>query len=178
MAGISISGLISGSFDWKSVVDQLIKIESTPIARLQTEESKNIDRLASLSTLQSQMTELQTATKALGAPSLFSGRTASSSTSGSNWTTSAASGAANGSYSINVTQLATAARLTCASEISSGLSATDDVTGVTLATMPTAKTVTAGTFAVNGKQVTVDRHQVLQAIQVEVDELNAPPHQR
>ena len=64
MAGISISGLISGSFDWKSVVDQLIKIESTPIARLQTEESKNIDRLASLSTLQSQMTELQTAAKA------------------------------------------------------------------------------------------------------------------
>jgi flagellar hook-associated protein 2 len=83
MAGISISGLISGSFDWKSVVDQLIQIESTPIARLQTEESKNIDRLASLATLQSQMTELQTAAKALGAPSLFSGRTASSSTSGS-----------------------------------------------------------------------------------------------
>src|SRR5690606_42139488 len=96
MAGISISGLISGSFDWKSVVDQLITIESTPIARLQTEEAKNIDRLASLSTLQSRLTELQTASKALSAPGLFSSRTASSSTTGSNWSTNAARTADNG----------------------------------------------------------------------------------
>jgi len=67
MAGISISGLVSGSFDWKSVVDQLIQIESTPIARLQTEEATNIDRLASLAGLQTKLTELQTASKALSA---------------------------------------------------------------------------------------------------------------
>lgn len=156
MAGISISGLISGSFDWKSVVDQLIQIESTPIARLQTEEAKNIDRLASLSTLQSRLTELQTASKGLAATGLFSGRTASSSTTGSNWSTSAASGATNGSYSIDVTMLATASRLTGSGNISSGISATDDVSGVTLASMPTAKAITAGTFTVNGKQVTVE----------------------
>ncbi|MEO7598084.1 MAG: flagellar cap protein FliD N-terminal domain-containing protein, partial [Opitutus sp.] len=98
MAGIQISGLISGSFDWKSVVDQLIQIESTPIARLQTEESKNIDRLASLSSLQTQMKDLQTASTALAAPGLFGGRSASSSTAGTNWTMSADTGAIRGSY--------------------------------------------------------------------------------
>ena len=155
MAGITISGLISGSFDWKSVVDQLIQIESTPIARLQTEESKNIDRLAALAGLQTQMTDLQTASKALAAAGLFSSRTASSSTTGSNWATSAASGATNGSYSIAVTQLATASRLTGGSAISSGISATNDVSLLTIASLPTATAVTAGNFTVNGKQVAI-----------------------
>jgi len=163
MAGISISGLISGSFDWKSVVDQLIQIESTPIARLQTEEAKNIDRLASLSTLQSRLTELQTASKALAADGLFSSRTASSSTTGSNWTTTAASGATNGSYNIDVTQLATATRLTGTSAISAGIAAADDVTGVTLASMATSTAITAGTFTVNGKQVTIELTDSLDA---------------
>lgn len=155
MAGISISGLVSGSFDWKSVVDQLIQIESTPVARLQTEESSNIDRLASLSSLQTKMTDLQTASNALGANGLFSSRTASSSTTGSNWTSSADTGAANGSYSIAVSQLATATRRTGTSTVSAGISATDDVSGVTLASMPTAIAVSAGNFTVNGQQVTV-----------------------
>lgn len=156
MAGISISGLISGSFDWKSVVDQLIQIESTPIARLQIEESKNIDRLASLAALQTRLTDLQGASKALAADGLFSGRTASSSTANSNWNTAATTGATNGSYEISVSQLATASRRTGASAISSGLSATDDVSGVTLASMPTATAVTAGAFTVNGQQVTIE----------------------
>ena len=155
MAGISISGLISGSFDWKSVVDQLIQIESTPIARLQTEESKNIDRLASLATLQTQLTSLQASSKALAADGLFSSRSASTSTINSTWTTTAASGAANGSYDISVSQLATATRRAGSNAISSGLSATDDVSGVTLASMPTATAVTAGAFTVNGQQVTI-----------------------
>ena len=155
MAGIQISGLISGSFDWKSVVDQLIQIESTPVARLQTEESTNIDRLASLSTLQSRLTDLQAASTALGTAGLFSGRTAASNTTGTNWSSSAASGTTNGTYSIAVTQLATATRLNGGNAISAGLSATDSVVGVTIASMPTATAVTAGTFTVNGKQVTI-----------------------
>lgn len=155
MAGISISGLVSGSFDWKAVVDQLIKIDSAPIARLQTEEATNIDRLASFSTLKSRLTDLQASATALAAPGLFKGRTASSSTSGSDWTLNAAESAAVGAYSISVSQLATASRREGASAISSGISATDDVSGVTLASMPTATAVTAGTFTVNGKQVTI-----------------------
>jgi flagellar hook-associated protein 2 len=155
MAGIQISGLISGSFDWKSVVDQLIQIDSAPVARLQAEEAKNIDRLASLDGIKLQLTSLQTSANALSAEGLFSGRTAKSTTSGSSWLATASNNAPKGTYTFAVTQLATAAKLKGAMGISSGVSATDDVSAVTLATLPTATTVTAGVFSVNGKKVTV-----------------------
>lgn len=156
MAGIQLSGLISGSFDWKSVVDQLIQIDSAPIARLQAEEAKNVDRLSSLDGIKTQLTALQTAAKALAGEGLFSGRTAKSSTSGSGWLASATNNAPKGTYTVAVSQLASAAKLNGASGISSGVSATDDVSGVTVATLPTATAVTAGVFSVNGKKVTVD----------------------
>lgn len=164
MAGISISGLVSGSFDWKSVVDQLITIDSAPVTRLTSEESANIDRLASFATLKSKLSELQTTSKALNSATLFSGRSASSSTTGSDWALTAATDATTGSYDINVTRLATASRRNGASAVSSGISATDTVTGVTLATMPTATAVTAGTFTVSGKQVTIALTDTLQDV--------------
>lgn len=154
MAGIQISGLISGSFDWKSVVDQLIQIDSAPITRLQTEESNNIDRLASFSSLQTKLTDLNTSAKALGADGLFNGRTAKSS-SGSGWSMSAADDSVSGNYAITVSQLATTARRNGASAISQGISATDNVSAVTLASMPTSTAISAGVFTVNGKQVTI-----------------------
>lgn len=164
MAGISVSGLISGSFDWKSVVDQLIQIDSQPIARLQTEESGNIDRLAALAMLKTKFTDLQTSATALSDSSLFSGRTASVSATGTGWSASAAQDTAAGSYIVNVSQLATTARLNGASTISSSLSATNDVSGVTIATMPTAKAVTAGNFSINGHQIAVELTDSLQGV--------------
>lgn len=164
MAGISISGLVSGTFDWKAVVDQLIQIESAPIARLQTEEASNIDRLASFAALETRMTELNTASTALAASGLFGGRTASSSTAGSDWTMVAATDATTGTHTVAVSQLATASRRNGASTISSPLSTTNDVSGVTLASMPTATAVTAGNFTINGKQVAVELTDSLQDI--------------
>src|SRR5512133_111562 len=104
MAGITISGLVSNSFDWKSVVDQLIAIESQPVSRLQTEEAKNVDKLSSFTGLKTGLEGLQTAVKALAAEGLFESRSAASTTSGSGWTATAASGTATGSYTIAVSQ--------------------------------------------------------------------------
>lgn len=170
MAGISLSGLVSGSFDWKSVVDQLIKIESVPISRLQTEEAGNIDQLASLSTLKTRLTDLQTASTALSADGLFNGRTATSTTAGSGWTALAANDAAQGSYTISVSQLATAARRNGASGISTALNAaaTDvgagGIAGLTIATLPTATAITAGDFSINGNKVAVALDASLQDV--------------
>lgn len=163
MAGISVSGLISNSFDWKSVVDQLIAIDTAPVTRLQNEESKNNDRLTSLSSLKSDFTDLQTALDALKADGLFNGRAATSSTSGSTWKPAASAGAATGSYLVAVSQLATAAVRTGA-DIGGRLSATSDVSGLTLATLRTAKAVTAGTFTVNNAQITVATTDSLQDV--------------
>ncbi len=165
MAGISVSGLISNSFDWKSIVDQLINIDSAPVARLQTEESDNIDKLAAFSSLQTKLSDLNTASEALKADGLFNKRTASSSTSGSGWSASAANSADAGNYTIAVTKLATNARLNGKSAIAAPLNAAatdydpdtnpDGIDGLTLANLPTATAITAGKFTVNGKPVNI-----------------------
>lgn len=164
MAGISLSGLISGSFDWKSVVDQLIQIDSQPIARLQSEESANVDRLSALAALKTGITELQSSAKALSDSSLFTGRTANLSASGTGWSATASNNTAVGSYSVAVSQLATSARINGAGTISAALSSTNDVNGVTLATMNTSTAVTAGDFSVNGKKVTIALTDSLQDV--------------
>lgn len=154
MAGLQLSGLASG-FDWKSLVDQLMNVERTPITRLEKEQVANSSRTKALNDLGDKLSALQTASTALKDVALFSGRTAKSGTSDSTWGVSASAGAATGSYKIAVSQLATSTVRTGASDISSGLSATSDVSGLTLATLRTAVAPTAGTFTVNGQQVTV-----------------------
>lgn len=149
------SSLTGSSFDWQTFVDTIIQIDRAPITKLQSEQDLNSDKIEALGQLKTNLSELQTATKALSASSLFAGRTATSSTAGSNWTLSAASGATAGAYTFNVTQLATASTRYGAGDISSPISATADVSGVTIATMPTATAINAGTFTVNGATVTI-----------------------
>ena len=155
MSGISLSGLVNGSFNWNTVVSQLIAIDSTPITNLQNDEATNNSQLAALSQLSGDVTSLQTAAQALQADGLFNSVTAASTTVGSSWTATAQAGAAVGSYSIDVSQLATPTTLSGATNAGSPLSTTSDVSALTLATLPTATAVTAGTFTVDGKQVTV-----------------------
>lgn len=163
MADFQLSGLASG-FDWKSLVNQLMEVERAPIARLEKEQVANSSRTKALNDLGDKLSALQTASTALKDVALFSGRTAKSGTSGSTWGVSAGAGAATGSYKIAVSQLATSTVRTGASDISSGLSATSDVSGLTLATLRTAVAPTAGTFTVNGQQVTVALTDSLQDV--------------
>lgn len=164
MAGISLSGLVSGSFDWKSVVDQLIQIDSQPIARLQTEEANNVDQLAAFSALKTKITDLQSSAKALSDSTLFTGRTASLSATGTGWSATASNNTVVGSYSVAVSQLATYSRINGAGTISAALNDTNDVSGVTLATMNTSTAVTAGDFSVNGKKITIALTDSLQDV--------------
>jgi flagellar hook-associated protein 2 len=152
MASLSLSGLASG-FDWKSLVDQLMELERTPITRIEKEQATNTARATALKDLGTRLTTLQNAAKALKSATLFSSRTASS--SGSSWSVTAAAGTPTGSYQISVSQLATATRREGATDITGGLNATDDVSGLTIGTLRTAVAVTAGTFSVNGQKITV-----------------------
>lgn len=163
MASLQLSGLASG-LDWKSLVDQLMELERAPIARIEREQLTNTQRSNALRDLGTKLTALQTAATTLKDQTLFSGRTASSATTGSTWKFSPAAGATTGSYEIAVTQLATRARREGAADITQGIAATNDVSGVTLATMRTAGIVTAGTFTINGAQVTVATTDSLQDV--------------
>ena len=163
------SSLTGNTFDWQSFVEQIIQIDSVPITRLQTEQANNTDKVSALNYLKTNLSALQTATKALNASGLFSGRTATSSTTGSTWALTAESGATTGSYAIAVSQLATVSKRTGASNIGaaiSGSNITKDTvgSGTTLATLPTALKPTAGTFTINGAQITVDLTDSLESV--------------
>lgn len=165
MAGIQISGLLSNSaFDWKSVVDQLIQADSAPITALTAQKTANTDKTTALAGLQTSLTDLQDSLQAIRANDLFAMRDVSSDVVGTTWKSNSANGATVGAYKFDVQQLATAARIQGAADMGQGLSATNDVTGLTLATLATATAVTAGTFTVNGQPVTVALTDSLQDV--------------
>lgn len=162
-SSLSLSGLASG-FDWKSFVDQMMQVESAPITRMNLEQTKNSAKVSKLDLLGTKLASLQAAAAKLGGDSVFNTRNVASTTTGSTWRLSAAAGTAVGSYKINVSQLATTARIDGGVGISSPLSATNDVSGLTIANLPTATPVTAGKFTVNGQQVTVALTDSLQDV--------------
>ena len=151
---LSLSGLVSG-FDWKTFVNQIMAVQNAPIDKLNLEKTANINKTAALNDLGTKLTALQGSTTALSASTLFTSRTATSTTANSTWSPSAAPGTASGSYKIAVTQLATVAHRDGASDVGQAINATDDVSALTIANLPTAVGVTAGTFSVNGQKVTV-----------------------
>ncbi len=154
-----LSGLVSG-FDWKSFIDSTIEYSRAPATRLETEKTSNSQKSTALSTLDGKMTVLQSAIAALQSSSTFSARTASPAT----WAVSAGTGTPTGAYKIDVTQIATASRLRGSSDIAGGLATTSNVAGLTLATLPLGAAITAGTFTVNGKHVSVDLADSLQDV--------------
>ena len=156
MAGIQLSGLASG-LDWRSLVDQLVAAERTPQNALRTEKGLNLQKSSSLETLQTNLTSLQTALKAMSSDTsdVFAARTAKIASADTGWSATATGGTEAGNYRVAVTQLATKSQRTGVGDRGASLSATSDVSGVTLGTMRVAKPVTAGDFTVNGAKVTV-----------------------
>lgn len=155
MPGLQLSGLVSG-FDWKTLVDQLMTAEHIPADKLATEKTTNTSKATAYTNLQTRLTALNASATALGAENLFSTRKAASTTTNSTWTPAAAAGTAIGSYQIAVSQLATASRRTGTSDIGNALNpVSDDVSGLTLANLPTSTAVSAGAFTVNGQKVTI-----------------------
>ena len=165
MAGIQISGLVANSaFDWKSVVDQLIAADSIPMNDLNTQKTTNSGKITALASLQSSLLDLQTSLQNLRGGDLFTARTVTTDTANTTWKSNSSNGAALGTYEFNVTQLASQAQITGAPKLSVPLSTTADVTGLTLASLKAANPITAGTFTVNGAQVTIATTDSLQDV--------------
>ncbi len=163
MPSFQLAGLASG-FDWRTFIDQIISTQRTPITRLQTEKNLNNTKLGTLGTMGTRIAELQTSVKSLSAEGVFSLRKASSTTANSAWSLSASAGSPVGSYAIAVTNLATTAARRGAGDIGRGINATNDVSALTIATLPTSSAVTAGNFTVNGAQISVATTDTLQDV--------------
>lgn len=159
---LSLSGLASG-FDWKSVVDQLVEVERAPQYTLRREQLDIQERNNAYTSIKTELTTLQSRVETLQDTDLYDSRSVSTSDS-TYATASVTTGAALGAYSFNITQLATAVRMLGASNVGNPLNTTDDVSGITVANAGFSTAVTAGTFTVNGKQITLATTDTLQQV--------------
>ena len=158
---LAISGLASG-FDWQSLVSQLADVERAPQATMLAEQTKIQERNNAFGSLKTQLGVLRNRVTALKDPTLYDSRTAASSNTALGGA-SVSAGATVGSYTFAISQLATSSLYTGTSGAGKKLSANDltkaDLGGandLALSSSGFATAITAGTFTVNGKQVTVE----------------------
>lgn len=165
---LALSGLASG-FDWKSVINQLAQVERAPQNLMYQEQGRIEERNNAFTAVKTSLSLLQNRIAELKKASLFDGRTASSSDEELG-TVAVTDGAIAGKYRFAVSQLATNSKTTGTSGVGQALSTTDDVSGLLLSSAGLSTAVTAGTFTVNGKQITVDASDTLGAVLARVSE--------
>lgn len=159
-----LTGLASG-LDWRSLVDKLIAAERTPETRLRSQQARYVQQSSALDTMKTKLTDLQTSIKALGgSDSVYESRTATLGGTDSTWSATAAPGGDTGTFQIDVTQLATKTQRVGASNVGAGLSATSDVSALTIGTLGIATPIKAGEFTVNGARITVAATDSLQDV--------------
>jgi flagellar hook-associated protein 2 len=157
MAGIQLSGLASG-FDWKTTVTQLMSIERVPQDNLKKQQAAALRLQAAYNTLKTNLTAVKTAASALstsftGSPRSVTVSSGDGVTSASDATVSTSSGAALGTYKINVQSLPKA---------SSGMGTATLFPSLAKAQALTLADygVTEGTVTVNGVQYTLSSTDV------------------
>lgn len=162
MADLGVAGLASG-FDWKSFVEQMTDIQRAPQKRLLREQNTISLRNNALTSIKTQMSVLSGRVDALKNLSLFGSR--STSVANPDIASVASSGASPlGNFTLNVTQLATAAKQRGAANAGAALSASSDVSTLVVGSAGFASDVRAGIFTVNGKQITIETTDTLQGV--------------
>jgi flagellar hook-associated protein 2 len=164
MAGLDlgVAGLASG-FDWKSFIDQMTEISRAPQKRLLTEQNQISQRNNALSSIKTQIGVLSARVDTLKGTNVFSVR--ATSVADETIAKVAASGPTPlGTYTLNVTQLATAAKQRGTGNIGSQLAGSSDVSGLVLANAGFASDIRAGTFTINNKQITIATTDTLQQV--------------
>ncbi len=109
MASISSTGVASG-IDWNSLISAILQQEGQPVQRLQAQQTANNNRLTALQKLQGDMNALSSSAATLGGTA-FDARTVTSSDTNNTYVTATATGAAVGSYDLQVSQVATAGKI-------------------------------------------------------------------
>ena len=118
MSAIQISGLVSG-INWNNIINELVTADSAGINQVKSQQTTVNNQASALGSLSTDLTNLSTSIFSLEDPKLYSGAIASSTTTGSTWALTAADGAENGNYAIDVSTLATASQLNGTEGISS-----------------------------------------------------------
>lgn len=163
-----IAGLASG-FDWKQTVQQLVALEGQQKSVLAVERTGLQNRITAINDLKTKLGDFKTASDNLKLVNAFYPRTATTGIIAANASPVFGSPVALdqtpvGSYVFNVSQMATATVRAGAVGVGLKLNGTADVSGVTVSAMNISATVSAGTFTVNGSQVTIATTDSLQSV--------------
>ncbi len=159
---LAISGLASG-MNWQSIVEELGDAERAPETQWEQQQTTLNSQSATFSTIKTDLATVQTDVQNLQAASLYTSRTAQTSDSAVA-TASADSGATLGTFTFDISQLATASQYNGQSNISTVLAPNGDLGNVTVGTAGFATPITAGSFTVNGTQVTIATTDSLQQV--------------
>jgi flagellar hook-associated protein 2 len=155
-----VSGLASG-FDWRSMIDQLIAIDSRRVDLIGEKKSGYESRLSEWRSVNTMLLSLRSAAEALGTESAFnvftSSTTSNTSTSASNLlTVSTGSAASPGIYNIKVNNVAQSEKIS-----SRNYSATDTALGL------------EGDILVSGKVVNIAYTDTLSDIKEKINAVNS-----
>jgi len=159
---LAISGLASG-MNWTTIVTELAQAERAPETQWQAEQTTIAAEQTAYATISTDLLTLQNDALTLTDPSYFNSVVATSSNSAVA-TASTASGTPTGSYTFDISQLATAAQVNGATGISQPLVPDGVPANVTMGTAGFATTVTGGTFTVNGAQIKLAATDSLQQV--------------
>lgn len=140
-----------------------MEVERTPQTQLRTEQNRLNQRQNAYNSIKTELGVLQSRVNALKDPALYNSRALQVS-AGTVASARVDTGAVLGSYKFNITQLATASKFSGTPNAGQRLSETADVSGVTLANAGFATAVSAGTFTVNGRQITLATTDSLQDV--------------
>ena len=151
--GLALSGLASG-FDWKSIVDQLIEVSSTPQKRMRAEKSQFASKTSALNEIKGLVTSLKSSLSGLGSDETVLKRSATFASTTTDWSASATKDTPVGQYVFELTQKAAAAKLEGAAGVAGTGVPGGDATS-SMASLEVGRTLTAGTFTVNGEVVTI-----------------------
>jgi flagellar hook-associated protein 2 len=156
-----MSGLASG-INWTSIVNEMLTAEAAPETQMNTEETADENKKTAYQTIGTDLTTLNTDATTLSNPSFFDSRTTTLSDP-SVASATAASGTALGTYTFDVTHLASDS-VQVGSTASAPLSSTDNVDNLVLSSAGFATPITAGTITVNGQTITISTSETLQDV--------------
>ena len=157
---LAVAGIASG-LNWQSIVQELGQAEAAPETQWEQQQSGINAQNSAFTTISKDLGMIQTDIQALQNSSLYESTSVQSSNSNIA-TATTSTGAALGSYTFDISQLATAAQLDGSGNISQAIALNGNLSDVTVGTAGFSTPVTAGTFTVDGQQVTVSTTESLQ----------------
>ena len=161
-SSLAVTGLASG-VNWSTVVQQLGQAERAPETQWRNQQSVIAAQNDAYSTINTNLTALKKDAQTLRDSSFYNSVVAESSNPAIA-SASVASSTPTGDFTFNITQLATAAQINGTSYVSQVLDPGGDPSSVTVGAAGFSTPVTAGTFTVNGAQVTLAKTDSLQQV--------------